>query len=230
LSENFGVKEVLIEDDTFILSSKRMASFCQSIIDEKLNITWSCLGRADTVNPSLLKLMKKAGCWHISYGIESGDQKILDEMQKGENIAQFEQALKWTKEAGLKSKGFFILGFPNETKDSLQATISLSKRLHLDDISVSQMTPYPGSLLYERVKEYGIFESDWRGMNQLTTVFVPYGLTKEDIEHARRKMLRQFYLRPRIILAKILQTLENPRLLAGHINSFFTLIKLMVSK
>jgi hypothetical protein len=92
------------------------------------------------------------------------------------------------------------------------------------------MTPYPGSLLYERVKEYGIFESDWRGMNQLTTVFVPYGLTKEDIEHARRKMLWQFYLRPRIILAKILQTLENPRLLAGHINSFFTLIKLMVSK
>jgi radical SAM superfamily enzyme YgiQ (UPF0313 family) len=231
LRENFGVKEILIEDDTFVLSSKRLTAFCEGLIAENMGITWSCLGRADTVRPDLLKLMKKAGCWHISYGIESGDQKILDNMQKGETIAHFEQAVKLTKEAGLKSKGFFILGFPGETIETMEATINLTKRLPLDDISVSQMTPYPGSLLYEKVQEYGVFnKGEWRKMNQLTTVFVPYGLTKEEIEQARRKMLSQFYLQPRIIFAKICQSLAHPRLLVGYLKSFATLIKVISKK
>ncbi len=231
LRENFGVKEILIEDDTFVLSAKRMTDFCEGILAENLDITWSCLGRADTVRLDLLKLMKKAGCWHISYGIESGDQQILDKMQKGETIADFERAIKLTKEAGLKSKGFFILGFPDETLETMEATINLAKRLPLDDISVSQMTPYPGSLLYDKVEEYGVFnKGDWRKMNQLTTVFVPYGLIKEDIEQARKKMLSQFYLQPRIIVAKLCQSLANPRLLYGYLKSFATLLKLMNNK
>lgn len=227
MQTNYGIREIMIEDDTFVLSRKRMTEFCERLIAEKMDITWSCLGRADTVTRELLALMKKAGCWHVSYGVESGDQAILDAVNKGESLEQIESALAWTREAGLKSKGFFILGFPNETQETLQKTIDFARRLTMDDISVSQMTPYPGTELYNNADKYGSFNADWRAMNQLTTVFVPFGLTKEDIEIARAKMLRMFYLRPKIIWAKIQQAFFNPAVAMAYVSGFFSLLKVI---
>ena len=77
LQLNFGIKEIIFEDDTFVIFKKRLILLCETLIKKKINISWSCNGRADAVKPDILRLMKKAGCWQISYGIESGDPEIL---------------------------------------------------------------------------------------------------------------------------------------------------------
>jgi radical SAM superfamily enzyme YgiQ (UPF0313 family) len=225
LRYHYGVKEILIEDDTFIVSSQRVQELCERIISEKMDITWSCLGRADRVSPELLSLMKSAGCWHISYGIESGDPNILKGMKKNLNIEQIKKAVRWSKEAGVYTKGFFMVGFPEESEASLSATLSLAKSLHLDDISVMQLTPFPGSQLYETAEQHGEFERDWRKMNTLDTVFIPHGFSRRDLEAARAEILRKFYLRPGIIFRQIRRVALNPRVALSLLKGFFSFLR-----
>ncbi|MFZ4438503.1 MAG: B12-binding domain-containing radical SAM protein [Syntrophales bacterium] len=227
LAHNYGIREILIEDDTFVISRKRVKEFCERLIDEKVDITWSCLGRADRVTLEILKLMKRAGCWHISYGIESGDQKILDAMQKGEDLNQIAEAVRWSRQAGLKTKGFFMVGFPGETENSIKLTKELILRLPLDDISIMQLTPFPGTAIYSNAAKYGTFECDWRKMNVLNTVFIPDGFTKQEIETARAEMLKAFYFRPSLILKKVMDIFSNPRLLLYMVKGFFSLLKVV---
>lgn len=227
LANNFGVREILIEDDTFIISHKWVKEFCERLMAEKIDITWSCLGRADRVTADILKLMREAGCWHISYGIESGDQRILDAMKKGEDLSRMEEAVRWSREAGLKTKGFFMVGFPGETVESLRRTKELALKLRLDDISVMQLTPFPGTALYKSAAEYGVFEKDWRKMNTLSTVFVPHGFTGEDMEQARSAMLGAFYFRPSVLIRKFIDVISNPRLFWYMFKGFFVLLKVV---
>jgi anaerobic magnesium-protoporphyrin IX monomethyl ester cyclase len=227
LANNFGVKEILIEDDTFIISHPWVKEFCERFISEKIDITWSCLGRADRVTADILKLMRKAGCWHISYGIESGDQRILDAMKKGEDLSRMDEAVRWSREAGLKTKGFFMVGFPGETAESLRRTKELALKLPLDDISVMQLTPFPGTALYKTAAEYGVFEKDWRKMNTLSTVFVPHGFTKGDMEKARSAMLGAFYFRPSVLIRKCIEVIANPRLFWSMLKGFLVLLKIV---
>ncbi|MHB8910677.1 MAG: B12-binding domain-containing radical SAM protein [Syntrophales bacterium] len=226
LADNFGVREILIEDDTFIISHHWVREFCERLIAEKIDITWSCLGRADRVTADILKLMRKAGCWHISYGIESGDQRILDAMQKGEDLSRVGEAVRWSREAGLKTKGFFMVGFPEETAESLRRTKELALKLPLDDISVMQVTPFPGTALYRSAAEYGVFEKDWRKMNTLSTVFIPHGFTKEDMDKARSAMLGAFYFRPSVLIRKCIEVIAKPHLFWSMLKGFFVLLKI----
>ena len=227
LANNFGVREILIEDDTFIIARKWVTEFCERLLAAQIDVTWSCLGRADRVTPELLGLMRKAGCWHISYGIESGDQRILDAMQKGEELSRMGDAVRWTRDAGIKSKGFFMIGFPGETWESLRLTKELALRLPLDDMSVMQLTPFPGTAVYQSAAEYGAFDKDWRKMNALNTVFVPHGFTREDMEKARSEMLRAFYFRPSILIRKFIDIISNPRLFGHMFKGFMALLKVV---
>jgi anaerobic magnesium-protoporphyrin IX monomethyl ester cyclase len=220
LYTNHGVRELLIEDDTFVISKERVREFCERLIDEKLALSWSCLGRADRVNPELLGLMRRAGCWHISYGIESGDPDILKAMHKHLDVEQIRQALTWSRESGMRTKGFFIVGFPGETPASLARTKAFACSLPLDDISVMQMTPFPGSELYGMADQYGSFTRDWRKMNVLNTVFVPHGFTRADLEQARNDILKAFYLRPGVIWRQGLHALRHPSLIPGVLGGF----------
>jgi radical SAM superfamily enzyme YgiQ (UPF0313 family) len=223
-----GVREVLIEDDTFVISKARVREFCERLIGERVDVTWSCLGRADCVDLDLLRLMRRAGCWHVGYGIESGDPGILGAMRKRLDLEEIRRAVGWSREAGLRTKGFFIVGFPGETPESLRRTQEFALSLPLDDITVTQMTPFPGSELYAIADRYGAFERDWRKMNALETVFVPRGLTRADLEQARVRMLRAFYLRPSVIARQLRHAAAHPRLLlriAGGLPAFVRLIR-----
>ncbi|MFC1606599.1 B12-binding domain-containing radical SAM protein [Candidatus Latescibacterota bacterium] len=229
LQENYGVREILIEDDTFVISKQRVGELCQRLIDENIDISWSCLGRADRVKPDLLKLMKRAGCWHISYGVESGDPDILASVGKGERISHIVDAVKWSHDAGIRTKGFFMVGFPGETQESIRLTQKLALDLALDDISVMQLTPFPGSDIYRTAESQGTFDRDWRKMNILTTVFVPHCFTKESLEAARSSILKAFYFRPRIIMTKLVDIIKRPRLIPYMARSFVTLVNVIRS-
>jgi radical SAM superfamily enzyme YgiQ (UPF0313 family) len=229
LYDRHGVRELLIEDDTFVIVKDRVREFCERLIAEKLKLSWSCLGRADRVDPDLLKLMRRAGCWQLSYGIESGDPDILKSMHKRLSLDQIRQALQWSREAGLRTKGFFIVGFPGETRETLERTRRLACSLPLDDISVMQMTPFPGSELYSMADQAGTFNRDWRQMNVINTVFVPHGLTREDLERARSRLLKDFYSRPGVLWRQACHVAIHPRLWGETLSGFRAFLKVVGS-
>ncbi|OGV68689.1 MAG: hypothetical protein A2283_20645 [Lentisphaerae bacterium RIFOXYA12_FULL_48_11] len=230
LRYNHGVKEILIEDDTFIMSSTWVTEFCKMIISEEIDISWSCLGRADRINSDLATTMKRAGCWHISFGIESGDERLLKKTNKRLDISQIRAAVECCRAANLRTKGFFMIGFPGESHESIRLTRELSLSLPLNDISVMQLTPFPGTEIYANAHEYGQFERDWRKMNTLNTVFIPNGFTKNDMEKARSDIIRAFYLRPNVIIDHLIETLHHPRLIVPMLKSIPPLFNVMSGK
>jgi anaerobic magnesium-protoporphyrin IX monomethyl ester cyclase len=225
LSKKFGIKEILIEDDTFVTFKDRLIEICEGIINRGIRISWSCLARADAVTPEILSLMKKAGCWNISYGIETGDSEVMKFIGKTLNLNKVEQAVRLTKKAGILSKGFFILGHPIDTHDTIKRTVDFALRIPLDDISVSMMTPFPGSILYKIASQYGKFENDWKRMNELNTVFVPKGLTEDDLQRYSKEIFRRFYFRPRIVLNYLKRMIENPGSIPHYLRGFTALLK-----
>src|SRR4030042_2886629 len=225
LYNRFGIREILIEDDTSVTFKKRLIEVCEGIIDRGVKISWSCLGRADAVTPEVLSLMKKAGCWSISYGIETGDEDVMKFIGKNITIDKIEQAVRFTKKAGILSKGFFILGHPTETRDTIKKTIDFALRIPLDDISVSMMTPFPGSRLHEIALQYGEFENNWRKMNELNVVFIPKGLTENDLEGYSREFLKRFYLRRRKKTNYIGRIIRNPKSFPLYIKGFSAFLK-----
>jgi anaerobic magnesium-protoporphyrin IX monomethyl ester cyclase len=210
LINRYGIREIAFEDDTLFLSKERLSGICEFLLEHKLSLSWTCNARADLVSLDMLKLMKKSGCWQIGFGIESGSKDILEFSNKGVSLAQIEDAVKLAHNAGISSKGFFILGFPGETKATLRQTIDFAKRIKLDDITVSFMTPLPGSKMHTLARTYGRFEDDWQKMSMLEPVFVPEGLQKNELLRYFREFIREFYLRPRIILAYFIKMIKNP--------------------
>jgi radical SAM superfamily enzyme YgiQ (UPF0313 family) len=229
LHQRYGIREFSFEDDTFITFKRRLVEICSRLIALKMDISWTCLGRVNHITPENLALMRRAGCWQISFGVESGSQDILNLVNKGITLDQIRDAVQLTRKAGIKAKGFFIAGHPRETRETLRMTLDFALTLPLNDISVSLMTPFPGSELYDRASEFGTFDADWENMNLLNAIFVPYGLTREELELAQKKMLRCFYLRPRIIADYLMRIVQNPRLTKGVWSGFISLLRNMAA-
>jgi radical SAM superfamily enzyme YgiQ (UPF0313 family) len=200
---NYGIREIQLRDDNFTAYRNRTVELCEILKQERLDLVWTCAGRVDMVNPPLLRLMKEAGCWQIWYGIESGSQGVLNTIQKNTTIDQIQKAVYMTRDAGISPCGFFIIGSPTETKESLESTVRLALELPLDEAHFSFMTPFPGSELYTRAAEYGLFENDWSKLSGWLPVFVPYDLTSRDLDLYSKKAFLKFYFRARIILSYI---------------------------
>ena len=206
LYHEYGVRHLRINEDNLLLFRNKIKEICDTIIKEKLKISWSCFARVDCVNPEILRLMKRAGCWQISYGIETGEQKILDVEKKNVTLEQIERAVKMTKKAGIRVVGFNMIAHPLETVKSMKKTIDFNKRLKVDDFKAEYLTPFPGTELYYTAEKYGVLDRDWRNMGVYKgPVFIPYGLTEELIVKWHKRGLWQFYLQPRIILSYISQ-------------------------
>lgn len=154
--KNYGKKEVSFLDDNLTHDRKWLKELCQEMIDRNLKIRWRLtLGaRVDEVDPEILKLMKKSGCFRINYGAESGNQKILDRMKKGILIEQIEDAVRWTKEAGISCKLYFTIGNPGDTLETVRDSIKLMLETRPDDAAFFPVVPYPGTGLYNWAKRH----------------------------------------------------------------------------
>jgi radical SAM superfamily enzyme YgiQ (UPF0313 family) len=228
LHKRYGIREFSFEDDTFITFKKRLIELCERLISLKLDISWSCLGRVNHVSAENLNLMRRAGCWQISFGIESGSQDVLNLVNKGMTLDQVRHAVRLSQKAGIKVKGFFIIGHPGETAETLRMTRDFALELPLNDISVSLMTPFPGSELHDRAAEFGTFDANWENMNLLNAVFVPHGLTRENLEDAQKELIRRFYLRPHVVTDYTMRLLHRPSLARGFWNGFVSLLRNML--
>src|SRR3989344_337241 len=159
---SLGVKEIYFTDPTFTLDKEWVYKLCRLISSEKINVSWQCRARADTVDKKLLEAMKKAGCWLIRFGFESGSQRVLDSFNKISLVEQNLFAAQIAKEAGIKVFGYFLLGAVNETEKSIWETIELAKKIEPDYFVFDIIRPSPGTTLFRKhEKEFKEMNVEW---------------------------------------------------------------------
>jgi radical SAM superfamily enzyme YgiQ (UPF0313 family) len=215
-----GIRAFFIADDGFTSHMGRAESICDGIIKRKLDIAWDCYNgiRVDRVNRKLLKKMKRAGCHRVSFGIESGNQEILNKSGKKITLKQVTRAIKMAKAAGLEVFGFFIFGFEDETEETMKETIRFAKTLPLDLAKVSAIMPFPGSPLYARYRQMDLIypHGDYRNFNIHTSpkhVYRHPTLKGDMIEKYENKFYRSFYLNPAYIARRFINCVKNGTLL-----------------
>ncbi len=152
LKKKYNIDFINFNDDLFILQKKRAMEFCEKYKASGLNIEWSALSRVNVVDEELLKAMGDAGCIRVAYGIESGSQKILDEMNKMVKIEQAKTAVSLTRKAGMFANCTFIVGMPGETEETIQETVDFCKELGIP-ATLFYMNAYPGTSVFEEVKD-----------------------------------------------------------------------------
>ncbi len=140
---DLGIHHIHMYADLFTVNRDQVIELCNLILKEGLKITWMCNSRVDYVDEEMLRLMGRAGCTLISWGIESGNELILKRAHKGYKMEQAHRALRWAKQAGIKNWGYFIIGLPGETVESIQETMAISKKLPLDIALFHVAAPYP---------------------------------------------------------------------------------------
>lgn len=217
LRDKYGIKEILFYDDNFIFDRLWIKEFCKIIKENKIKMSWSCAARADTVSAEMLKEIKEAGCWTVFYGFESGVDRLLEIIKKGITVKEIEQAVKWTHEAGLETRGSFMLGLPGETPEDGLKTIDFAVKLDLDYAQFTATFPDPGTELFEIAKKYGKI-GEYRGMNKAT--FVPEGYSGADeVEKILSLAYKKFYFRPGYVI-KRLKSIRNISDILRYIEGF----------
>lgn len=200
LHTRYGIREIAFVDDTFTIDNERIRQIFSLLNQKGISFPWTCMSRINTVDEDILRFMKDAGCWHISFGIESGNREILKRIQKNIELERVVHVVRLCSNIGLKTKGFFIIGHPGETQETIEETIRFALSIPLDDIVVTINTPIPGSVQYTEASQYGsLDETDWRQFNYHRPVFVPNGLSQQLLTESYRNFYRRFYFRPRIL-------------------------------
>ncbi len=198
-----GVHHIHMYSDLFTVNRDQVIELCRLLIEKGPKITWTCNSRVDYVDEEMLTLMGQAGCNLISWGIESGSEMILKKAHKGYRMEQAYNALRWAKKAGIKNWGYFIVGLPGETVETIKETMEFSKKLPLDIALFHVAAPYPGTPFFFEVVENGWFRSDvnWEevDMDQGTVLDYP-DLKAEDLLYWQKRAFREWAFRPGPIL------------------------------
>ena len=203
LINNFGVKEIHMEDDNLTLKREHAEQFCNGLIERKIKISWATPNgiRADKVDKELLQLMKRAGCYYVVFGVESGNQSILNNIHKHETLEDIEKAIKLAHEVGLMTQGFFIFGLPGETKQTIRNSINFAKKVPLDRAQFLLLDLIPGSELWDEHSHE--IEYDYTKQSYHDTTWIPPTVSREDLLQVQPLAFKQFFFRPRPIWSLI---------------------------
>ncbi len=209
LQRKFVIKEIAFYDDSFTLDKKRVHAIADRIIEKKLKVAWTCETRVNLVDKELLLKMKQSGCYSIAYGIETASPEILKTLQKDITLEQVETAVRNSREVGLQVTGYFMLGSPGETPETIQQTIKFAKKLKVDFAQFSVTTPFPGTELYDIYMHDKKESIAWEKFvyagtdNPATPVFESDTLSREDLQTRTRQAYRDFYLRPAYVWQRL---------------------------
>jgi anaerobic magnesium-protoporphyrin IX monomethyl ester cyclase len=210
--KKLGINNIHMYADLFTVNRDQVVDLCQRMIAGNINLKWTCNSRVDYVDEEMLKLMGQAGCWLISWGIESGNEQILKHAHKGAYPDKAERALVWAKKAGIKNWGYFIIGLPGETEETIQETIAFSKKLPLDIALFHVAAPYPGTPFFFEVVENGWFRPGTRweqvDMDKGTVLDYP-NLPAERLLYWQKRAWREWAFRPGPILTYIKMLLSD---------------------
>ena len=198
LNRDYGIRHVFFYDDLFTFDRGRVAEFCDLKAKKGLKVTYNCIARLEHVDEELLGLLKRSGCWQVNFGIESGDPEVLRKHRKFYGLDEVGRKLTMVRKAGMRVKGLFMVGLPGEDEAAIRRTIDYALSLPLEEINVTKFTPFPGAPLYASIREQGEFDETWELMNCMNFVFVPHGMTREQLEGLYNEFIRRFYRRTRI--------------------------------
>lgn len=197
--KNLGINNIHMYADLFTVNREQVVDFCKRMIKEEIDIKWTCNSRVDYVDEEMLELMAKAGNWLISWGIESGNEQILRHAKKGAYPDKAQRALRWARNAGIKNWGYFIIGLPGETEETIRETIDFSKKLPLDIALFHVAAPYPGTPFFFEVVENEWFRPGTRweqvDMDRGTVLDYP-NLPAERILYWQKRAFREWAMRP----------------------------------
>jgi len=195
LVDHFGVKEIHFEDDNFTFRRPHVEALCNLIISSGIEISWACPNgiRADKVDEDLIMLMKRSGCYYFAYGIESANQKILNNVQKQEKILEIEQSINLAARSGISCQGFFVFGLPGETRSTINESIRFAKKSKLARAQFLILDIVPGSELWSTLE--GQFTPNWTKNSYKEPEWIPDGLTREYLLQSQSRAFREFYLK-----------------------------------
>ena len=209
LVDKYGIREIKFFDDTFTLDRKRVFEICKEFKERKIDLSWSCLTRVDTISREMLVAMKDAGCWQVLFGLESGDPRMLSLLKKGSTVEQNERAVQLAHEVGLSVRADFIVGTLGETLESMERTLRFAIGLNMDFAHFNKFTPYPGTELYHNLTKMGYtFDFTSRSCSQLDhsyIMYTPEGITEQQLREFVDMAYKRYYLRPKYILRQIRQ-------------------------
>jgi len=185
-----GFKDIYVEDDLLTLNHPHVYAICDEIMNRGLKVKWSAFSRVDTVTRELVKKMKEAGCDGLLFGVESGNQEILDKVKKKITLKKVKEAVALTKATGMRAVTSFILGLPGETKKTMRQSYELANRLHAP-YSLHVLSPFPGTEVREKAEEYKItiLTNDWSKYDANRVVTTTPGAGARDVE----QVLHQYY-------------------------------------
>ena len=204
----YNLREFNFYDDTFTINKERVIEICNKIIEKKLRVYWICMARVNTIDDEVVETMKQAGCRKISFGLESGNQRILDLMRKKTTVEQGKKAVEIVKKHGLEIHASLMLGNVGETVQTIKETINFAKSLDLDNATFFITSPFPGTDLYQIAQDLGHINQNtkWEAFAPLTVqqpILVQNNLTGEELIYWQKKAFRQFYLRPKYVIKKL---------------------------
>ncbi|GAB4313432.1 MAG: radical SAM protein [Candidatus Sumerlaeia bacterium] len=218
--QRHGIREFLFHGDTFTINKRWMIALCQGIVEAGLKIRWGCNSRVDTIDDERAQWMRRAGCWVVAFGFESGDQDMLDRMKKGARLEKAGLAVQICRRHGLRVHGFFLIGLPWETPETLEKTYRLAKELDCDYFDFNIAYPLPGTELYDIARRDGLLTSDDDLINsgyEAAAMRLP-NFAPEDLTRWRRQALLKMYARPRYV-ARTIWNNRNPRVLVNYLRA-----------
>ena len=215
-----GFREIHIADDCFTANPRRVRAICEEILRRDLRFPWAPVTgiRVDGLDEELLRLMRRAGCYRVYFGVESGSDEILTRVNKGIAVEQVRLMVRASKRAGLETFGFFMIALPGETVESMTQTRRLARELDLDMAKISVTMPLPGTALFDEIERDGrLLARRWADYNlyrPARTVYRHETLDWDTVEQHYRRFYRSFFLRPRFALRRLAYALRHGTLMA----------------
>lgn len=204
LVKQFKVKEILFKDSDFLIDKVNVMRLCDILCERDYDLIWSCNARVDMVNKKTLDIMKKAGCRLISYGVESGDQTVLERLKKDITIEQIQEAIALTKGTGIQCEMSMILGCPGETKTSVSQTVEFVKKLNPDYAFFGYLAAFPGSELYDEALRYNWFiDGKPNSFGSQEMKLNATEMSNIELSRAVKDATRSFYFRKEYLFNKL---------------------------
>jgi len=220
---NHGARSIEFYDELFTIDQKRCLKILELAKKEKLDFEFRIRTRVNYVNKEFLLKLKKAGCTTTSYGVESGNQHILNSIRKGTNIRMIEKVFKITHEVGINILGFFLIGLPGDTPATIRQTINFAKKLNPLYAVFANLVPFPGTYIYNKSKADGTLVGDYSINKPIPWVRLPWTKTKADLVKYSNIAYNDFYHRPRFVSSFLSQVIrqKNWNLLTYTLQNFY---------
>ncbi len=210
LKQRFKIRHINFYDDQFTFKRERVEELMTMLIDRPLGMTFNCAVRAEHIDGELLALMKKAGCWMISLGIETGDANLLARHRQNADLEMLAEKIRLIKKNNIRTKGLLMMGLPGESEASIRKSMDYVFSLPIDDFNLAKFTPFPGSPLYRDIHNMGEFEEDWPRMDCMNFLFIPKGMTRERLDELFIDFYRRHFKRSRVLLGYAAMLYRSP--------------------